>query len=66
MRSLAWNQCLGATRWIPWAYNMYCNLDKAMRVSSIVDEAENNADGDLDEDNNAHIKAAYKNIVDSL
>ena len=45
---------------------MYCNLNKAIQVFSIVDEAENNVDGDLDEDNNAHIKVAYKNIVDSL
>ena len=66
MRSPAWNQCLGAARWIPRAYDMYCNLNEAIRVSSIVNEAKNNADSDLDEDNNARIKAAYKNIVDSL
>ena len=66
MRSPAWNQCLGATRWIPQVYNIYCNLNKAIQVSSIINEAENNVDGDLNEDNNACIKVAYKNIVDSL
>ena len=45
---------------------MYDNLDEAIRVSSIINKAENNVDGDLDEDNNACIKVAYKNIIDSL
>ena len=66
MRSLAWGLCLEAARWISQVYNIYYNLDKAIWVSLIVNKAENNADGDLDEDNNTCIKAVYKNIVDSL
>lgn len=61
-----WKRCLKAARWIPRAFDMYCVLDEAIRVSQIVEDAERILDDDLDDEDNIGLKEAYQNIVKAL
>jgi len=45
---------------------MYCNLEEAIRVSQIVEDAKQNEDDDSDNENNVHLKDTYKKIVETL
>jgi hypothetical protein len=66
-KSADWEQCLHAARWIPCAYDMYCNLEEVMHICFIIEQGEAlDLDDNDNNESNKEIKLAYDKVLAKL
>lgn len=63
-KSPEWDKCIHVARWIPRAFDMYCNLEEVIRVCMVVEQYENTMDED--DDSLVNLKKAYEKITATL